>query len=103
MMFSLTQSCTEKLLSWIEAEKRYDENALLYAYSFLEQFMTDHGLILSHDEIILKIERYLSSIDNKDYKLLAHIEDTLELLIEVMNTNKLLISSQFKMLKKPLY
>ena len=102
-MFSLTQCCTDKLLSWVEAEKRYDENALLHAYSFLEQFMTDHGLILSHDEIMLKIEHYLSSIDNNDYKLLASIEDTLELLIEVMNTNKLLISSQLKMLKNPLY
>ncbi len=103
MMFSLTQSCTEKLLSWIEAEKRYDENALLHAYSFLEQFMTDHRLILSNGEIMLKIEHYLSSIDTKDYHLLARIEDTLELLIEVMNTNKLLISSQLKMLKNPLY
>ena len=103
MMFSLTQCCTDKLLSWIEAEKRYDENALLYAYSFLEQFMIDHGLILSHDEVMLEVEHYLSSIDNNAYKLLASIEDTLELLIEVMNTNKLLISSQLKMLKNPLY
>lgn len=101
-MFSLTQCCTDKLLSWIEAEKDYNENALLHAYSFLEQFMIDHGLILSHDEIMHKIEHYLTSIDSNDYKLLASIEDTLELLIDVMNTNKLLISSQLKMLKNPL-
>ena len=103
MMFSLTQCCTDKLLLWIDAEKGHKANALLHAYSFLEQFMIDHGLILSRDEIMFKIERYLNSIDNNDYKLLATIEDTLELLIEVMNTNKLLISSQLKMLKNPLY
>lgn len=101
-MFSLTQSCTDKLLIWIDAEKGNEENVILHAYSFLEQFMADHGLILNHDEIMLKIEHYLSSRDNKDYKLLARIEDTLELLIDVSNTNKLLITSQLKMLKNPL-
>jgi hypothetical protein len=99
----LSEISKAKLLLWLDAEiSSPNEHQILLAYDFIEQYMTDHGFLLDAPRLrhLILAHIHASSIIQADIEFT--IDNKIQLLIDILEMNKLARISSFHMLNNPI-